>query len=560
MALKNNSMKLLTSIFALFTAFFVQAQKGDYNHHNHSLHSVELTNKDNTPYSIFRPQDFLSARAIERRERMGIPIDETDLPITPNYIQTIEQMGVAIHAKSKWLNSVAIHTKDKALLEKISKLPFVKTVKPLGKFRSVSKPILKKSRPSVDVSKHEADYYGQADNQIKMLGGDVLHQYGYTGKGVHVAVFDGGFLNVYRMPVFDSIYSNNRLLGTHDFVEGDDFVYESSSHGTNVLACMGSKAPHLIVGTSPDASFYLFKTEDVKGEFRTEEFNWVAALEYADSLGVDVVNSSLGYTGFNDTTMSYKYHQLDGKTALCSRGAEIGASKGILIVNSAGNEGDGKWHYIGTPADTKGVLSVAAVRPNGTRASFSSWGPTPDGRIKPDVAAQGRFTVVASMNKYDITRTNGTSFSSPVMAGMVASLRQAFPHKTSEEIKDAIKLSGSISSQPDSSLGYGIPNFFFAYMTMLDASIIIDHKGRLYYTPKPIKDQLHLFIEQRQAAPIKVTIYNPQMQEQYSYTGTTKGKEIKEIRLPNLEDYTAGVYFIKVEINAYPYWLEMVKE
>jgi serine protease AprX len=549
-------MKALTILFFLFLTSAISAQTAA---HKYSLHWIEFTDKNNTPYSTFRPQDFLSARAVQRRVTMGIAIEENDLPITPTYIQQVVAMGAPLHAKSKWLNSIAIHTRDIDLLNQINQLPFVKSVKPLGKFRKVSKPNLKKSKPSVDVSKHEIDYYGQADNQIKMLGGDVLHNYGYTGKGVQVAIFDGGFLDVYRMPVFDSIYSNDRLLGTHDFVEGDDFVYESSGHGTNVLACMGSKAPHLIVGTAPDASYYLFKTEDVKGEFRTEEFNWVAALEHADSLGVDVINSSLGYTGFDDTTMSYQYHQLDGKTTLSSRGANIGASKGILIVNSAGNEGDGPWHYIGTPADAEGVLSIAAVRPNGTRASFSSWGPTTDGRIKPDVAAQGRHTVVASINKYDITRTNGTSFSSPVMAGMVASLKQAHPDKTSEEIKDAIRLSGSLSSQPDSSLGYGVPNFFFAYLTMLEASIVIDHKGEMYYTPKPIENELHLFIEQRNPSVLKVSIYNKLMVEQFTETTETIGREIKEVRVPDLANYPAGVYLIKVEINAYPYWLEMIK-
>lgn len=550
-------MKLLVMLSIFLITTTIQAQ--DTNRNKYSLHWVELTDKNQTPYSIFRPQDYLSAKAIHRREVMGIPFDETDLPITPSYIQQIETMGASVHVKSKWLNSLGVHTRDNALLDKIKKLPFVKSVKPLGSLRKVTKPILKKDRPSVNPDNHEIDYYGQADNQIKMLGGDVLHSYGYTGKGVHVAIFDGGFTNVYRMPVFDSIYADKRLLGTHDFVEGDDFVYENSSHGTNVLACMGSKAPHLMVGTAPDASYYLFKTEDVKGEFRIEEMNWVAALEHADSLGVDVVNSSLGYTGFNDSTMSYKYHQLDGKTALCSRGANIGASKGILIINSAGNEGDGSWHYIGTPADAEGVLSVAAVRPNGKRASFSSWGPTPDGRIKPDVAAQGRYTVVASMNKYAITRTNGTSFSSPVMAGMVASLKQAFPNKTSEEIKDAIRLSGHISSKPDSSLGYGIPNFFFAYMTMLDASIVVNHEGKMYYTPKPIRDQLHLFVEQRKAALLKMTVYNKTMQPQFEYQGETKGKEIKEIRIPDLKKYPSGVYLIKIEIDAHPHWIEMIK-
>ena len=555
-------MKLLALLILLLHvgSYCAFAQDSDYNPQNHTLHWVELTDKNNTPYSIYKPQEFLSARALKRREVQGIVINEQDLPVDPSYVKQIKDLGVGIHATSKWLNAVAIHTMDKDILAKIAQLPFVKSMQPLGKYRSVSKPKLKQTRPKVNKSKHQADYYGLANNQIKMLGGDVLHNYGYTGKGVHVAVFDGGFLNVYRMPVFDSMYHHNRLLGTHDFVEGDDMVYESSSHGTNVLSCMGAKTPHLMVGTAPDASFYLFKTEDVKGEFRTEEFNWVAALEHADSLGVDVVNSSLGYTGFNDTTMSYKYHQLDGRTAMCSRGAEIGASKGIIIVNSAGNEGNDPWHYIGTPADSRGVLSVAAVAPNGKRTNFSSWGPTPDGRIKPDVAAQGGFTVVSSMTQYDVTRTHGTSFSSPVMAGMVASLKQAFPEKTSEEIKEAIKLSGHIATAPDTSLGHGIPNFFFAYMSMLDASIIVDYQNNVYYSSSIIDDELHLFVEQKAPASIKLTLYNKLFQEQYHYEGETPGKEIKEVVIPNLKDYPFGNYIVRLEINGYPYWLNIIKK
>lgn len=554
-------MKLFFLLPLLCWSVISNAQKEDYNHHNHSLHWVELTDKNNTPYSVFRPQEFLSARALDRRQTMGIAIDAYDLPVTPTYVDAIVALGAPIHAKSKWLNAVAIHTTDEAVLQKIEALPFVKAVRPLGKFRVVGQPKLKKTSPKVDPQKHQIDYYGDAANQIKMLGGDLIHQYGYSGKGVHIAIFDGGFLSVHAMPVFDSMYAEDRLLGTHDFVEGDDMVYESSTHGTNVLGTMASKAPYLMVGTAPDASYYLFKTEDVRGEFRTEEFNWVAALERADSLGVDVVNSSLGYTGFNDTTMSYTYAQLDGKTALSSRGATIGASRGILVVNSAGNEGDGPWHYIGTPADAPGVFTIGAVRPNGKRASFSSWGPTPDGRIKPDVAAQGRFTVVPSINKYGVSRTNGTSFSSPVMAGMVASLKAAFPEETSEAIKQAIRKSGSQAAAPDSSLGYGIPNFFFAYTMLLDASIIITRDNQLYYTPKPIDKQLHVFVERNSTAPVDITIYNKLMQPQASLTTMAKGRTIGEIRIPDLADYPTGVYLIKMEIgNNKPFWLEMVKE
>lgn len=534
-------------------------QKVDNNHHNHTLHWVELTDKQNTPYSIFRPQEFLSARAIERREQQGILIEENDLPISPNYLKAIEDLGIKIHAKSKWLNAVAVYTKDQEILAKIANFPFVKQIFPLGKARKVSKININKTRPKVDIKAHQIDYYGLANNQIKMLGGDILHQYGFTGEGVQLAVFDGGFSNVYRMPVFDSIYKDSRLLGTHDFVEGDDYVYESSSHGTHVLSCIGAKAPHLMVGTAPDASFYLFKTEDVKGEFRAEEFNWVAALEHADSIGVDVVNSSLGYTGFNDTTMSYKYHQLDGKTAISSRGANIGASKGIIIVNSAGNEGDGAWHYIGTPADAPGVLSIAAVRSDGKRARFSSWGPTYDGRIKPDVAAQGQNAMVAAMNRYAVRPTNGTSFSSPIMAGMVASLKSAFPYATSNAIKEAVRMSGHQSSEPDSSLGYGIPNFFFAYVMLLEGSIIMNHEGQLYYTPKPIEKEMHIFVEQKEPADIEVTVYNKLMQQQFHHKTYTEGREIKEVKIENLETFPKGVYLVRLAINNAPVWVELVK-
>lgn len=544
----------------LLAAGIAKAQDIDYSYRGYSLFWVELTDKDQTPYSVFHPQEFLSPRALARRTRMGIGIEENDLPVDPAYIRNIEQMGASIHARSKWFNSLAIHTQDTALLKRINALPFVKRIRPLGYYRAVTNSKLDDKRPKINTKKHTSNYYGEAFNQIRMLGGDVLHSFGYTGEGVHVAVFDGGFTDVYRMRAFDSLYANHRLLGTHDFVENDEQVYESSHHGTNVLGTMATNMPYLMVGTAPEASYYLFKTEDVKGEFRIEEFNWVAALERADSLGVDVVNSSLGYTGFNDTLMSYKYAQLNGATALSSRGANIGASKGLLIVNSAGNEGSGPWHYIGTPADAPGVLAVAAVRPNGKRASFSSWGPTPDGRIKPDIAAQGRFTVVPAIHEYDVTRTNGTSFSSPVMAGMVASLRSAFPDLTGEQLKQAIRQSGSIATEPDSSLGYGIPNFFFAYISLLDASIILDQQGRLYYTPLPIDDQLHLFIERPKGTPVELRLYTPQMQRCYEQHLTIQSPLIEEIRLPNLENYTPGVYILELVVNHVPYWLKIVKE
>ncbi len=528
-------------------------------HNNYSLHLVEFTNKIGTPYSVFRPQEYLSARALDRRAKMGILIDEYDLPINPSYIQKILAIGVDLQNKSKWLNAIAIHTQDNNKLRAIANLPFVKSVKILGKYRAVSKQADPKKRIKVETKRHTDNYYGEGLNQIRMLGGDAFHHLGYRGEGVQVAILDGGFKNVYRMPVFDSLRAEGRLLGTKDFVEGDAYVYESSTHGTNVLSCMGANSPYFLVGTAPDASYYLLKTEDVKGEFRTEELNWVAAVEYADSLGVDVINSSLGYTGFNDSTMSYSYEDMDGKTTYISRGARVGAAKGILIVNSAGNEGQGDWHYIGAPADVEGVWSIAAVNSNGKRVGFSSWGPTADGRIKPDIAAQGYATAVSSTYRYKISRISGTSFSSPVMAGMVASFKQAFPYKTAEEIKDVIKRGASQASEPDSSLGYGIPNYFVSYLMLSEACIVVDHTGAMFSTFSMIHNQLCVIVEQKKDSDIELLISDKLGQQKYSFKKKIKGGDIYEFKIPHLADWPADTYQLNIRMNGKSNYFYLIK-
>lgn len=425
---------------------------------------VELTDKFNTPFSYLRPQDYLSPRALARRQQQGIEIDETDLPLSPAYLKELEAAGAEITNKSKWLNAVAIYAPDSATREKIRLLPFVRRVYPLG-FRRQPQPPKNLRRIIRDSSGAKPDYYGFGANQAYMLDAPRLHAGGYDGRGVHIAIFDGGFENVYRMPAFDSLYKNNQILGTWDFVEGDEFVFEDSGHGTDVLACMAANMPHLLIGTAPQASFYLFKTEDTKGEFWIEEFNWVAAAERADSLGVDIINSSLGYTVFKDSTMTYEYPiDLDGRTTIAARGADIAVTKGIVVFNSAGNEGNKKWHYIGTPADAENVISVAATRADGQKALFSSVGPTSDGRIKPDLAAQGQEAYVASIFGYAVKTTSGTSFSSPILAGAVACLRQSLPAMPALEFKSLLQRHASQSKQPDTLLGYGIPHLFGAYL------------------------------------------------------------------------------------------------
>lgn len=496
----------IVALFILVFLGFTAVVKGQGI--NYSLYMVSFTDKMETPYSFFKPTDYLSPRAIERRIAQGIAIDVYDLPVVPNYVQQVLGKGCLLHGQSKWLNAIAIHTTDSIVLKNIENLPFVKEVRPLGLYRTAQEPKIFKAVTKVDSSKHVPAYYGYGTNQISMLGGTFLHHIGFRGEGVHVAIFDGGFMNTYRMPVFDSLYLQKRILGTHDFVERDRFVYESSQHGTNVLSTMAANKPNFLVGTAPDASYYLFKTEDVKGEFPSEEFNWVVAMEYADSIGVDVVNSSLGYTVFWDDSLSYTYEDLDGKTALASQGANVAVQKGLLIVNSAGNEGDGKWRYIGTPADVDGVFSVAAVDERGKRAYFSSWGPTADGRIKPDIAAQGQNAVIASMVRYEVGLTNGTSFSSPIMAGMVASLRQAYPNIPAQELLRAIKESGHLAAQPDSSLGYGIPNFGTAYLLLMEDGVLLYQDEILLKGGHLVKGPFDVILGGKKEEKINLELYD----------------------------------------------------
>ena len=392
-----------------------------------------------------------------------------------------------------------------------------------------------------------------------MLAGHVLHSMGHEGQGKKVAIFDGGFSSVYRMPAFDSLYANNRILGTRDFVEGDEFVYEASSHGTQVLSCMAANLPYLVMGTAPGASYYLFKTEDVGSEFKIEEFNWVAAAEYADSLGIDVINSSLGYTTFNDETMNYSYEDLNGKTGICSRGADIAVEKGMLVVNSAGNEGDGSWKYIGTPADGINVISVGAVKSNGSRASFSSYGPTPDGRIKPNVSAQGSRAIVAGMKGYAVTSTDGTSFSSPIMAGMVTTLWSAFPNKTNWEIKDAIEASGNQSTKPDSSLGFGIPDFFRAYVYLMEAGMAISGTGDVFSNSALIHDEMKIMVETEKAAMITYTLYNKMDEVVYSNILRSGPFEVKSLEIPNLKYLAPDFYYLKIAVGLNTYYSKFIK-
>lgn len=430
--------------------------------------------KNGTPYSIEHPEAFLSAAAIERRVKLHIPIDETDLPVNPDYVKQVKKVGVKLLNKTKWINGVTFQTNDKEKVDEIRNLPFIKEVRKVGKLvkpksDGMENEIMDQESMSQtpvndypDMKSDELKEYGMSYNQIKMLNGINLHKQGFTGKGVNVAVLDAGFFHVNKMRCFDqNLFEGGHLLGCRDFVTGDTLVFEDDTHGLMVLSCMAANWKGKMVGTAPDAKYWLIRTEDAFSEYPIEECNWATGAEFADSAGVDVINTSLGYTVFDLEEMNHSYSELNGKTSIIALAATMAARKGIIVCASAGNEGDGTWHYLGTPGDADSILTVGACNPYEEIAPFSSFGYSSDGRIKPNVTAQGRSSTVSGLSN-NFVQADGTSFSSPILCGMVACLRGANPTKTVLEIITAIELSASQYATPDPRFGHGIPDFALA--------------------------------------------------------------------------------------------------
>ncbi|MDO8367525.1 MAG: S8 family serine peptidase [Saprospiraceae bacterium] len=468
----------MQKLIILFALLCLCSQQSLYSQRTNK-YWIEFSDKNNSPYCTCRPAEFLSARALERRALANIEVVENDLPVNPDYLKQLKINGVEIHNSSRWLNSAAVMA-DSASAEQLKTLPFVRSVSYLGphlKYRNPPNRPLKsraplKSNPAI--LGDDIPIWGYASQQNQLLGLPILHLAGHRGKDIWVAVMDGGFTNADTIPMFDSVGLQGRLFPGWDFVERDAGVFEGAQHGTSVLSVMAADLPGYFVGTAPDATYFLLKTEDTGGEFPIEEVNWVAGAEWADSLGVDIINASLGYTSFNDNLLSHTFSDLDGRTAIGSKGAAIAATKGMIICNSAGNEGDGTWRYIGVPADAPGLIAVGAVGSssdrntgNGTeRALFSSFGPSADGRIKPDLVAPGDQIVVAGNVGIALGLSSGTSLASPMLAGALASLWSAFPEKTAAEILDAVYASADQHEKPDNARGYGLPEIANAWIDL----------------------------------------------------------------------------------------------
>ena len=425
------------------------------------MYRLYLKDKSGCGYQLENAEQFLSAKALERRHRQGLELDSTDLPVNETYVEKVREQGVDVVGRSKWNNTLLVRGKSQKTLRALATLPFVsRVVKVWTSPDSLAKPIRQNYRREFNEwDTLTESIYGAAEEQIRLLNGIRLHQHGYRGRGMTIAVLDGGFMNTDLIPCLQNI----KLLGTRDFVEPPSKdIFKEMDHGTMVLSAMAVSVPNLFTGTAPEASFWLLRCEDVQTETLAEEDYWACAAEFADSVGVDVINSSLGFHAFDDATMNHQYSELDGQQALISHTASLLARKGIVLVSSAGNEGMGTWKKINFPADAHNIITVGSVTPAGMNASFSSIGPTADGRIKPDVMAMGSPAAVVT-GRGTIIRDIGTSFSAPQVTGLVACLWQACPEKTALEVIEAVRKSGNRYAQPDDVFGYGVPDFMKAY-------------------------------------------------------------------------------------------------
>lgn len=520
---------------------------------------VQFTDKNNTPYSLSTPSDFLSTRAIQRRQAQGIQYVETDLPVDPAYVTAIENLGVQVLTRSKWFNAVSIYTTNPNILTQIQALSFVQATQKVARMESYNNDGVNLYR-ELDINQTAAPLslydYGAGTNQIEMLNGQVLHNNGFTGQGKVIAVIDAGFLNVDVLPIFQNLWDNKQILGVRDFVTGDSTVFEDFQHGMNVLSLMGGYLPGQLIGTAPGASYWLLRSEDVGSEYVIEEDNWVVAAEFADSVGADIINSSLGYTTFDISAQNHSYADMDGNTARVTIGADIAASKGILVVNSAGNSGNSAWHYIGAPADGDSVLTVGAVDEFGDYAPFSSTGPTSDGRIKPNVVAQGASAAIQSPNG-NISYGNGTSFSSPIIAGMAACLWQAHPGLTNIQLLEAIQQSGSQSMNPDSLLGYGIPNF--AQASVILSRIEILQQSSFVVSPNPFTDFLNLEMYLLDSQDVSIQLFDLMGRKYYEQSGIMNFPGYSTVEISGLAQMQTGLYILKISTGRKSYSLKVIK-
>lgn len=534
------------ALMVISSGTLIQSQENTFNYY----YRIYFNDKGENKTGDYLPGQLLSERALARRQKAGIPLlDLRDIPVSTIYIRQIISMGFELHCRSKWMNSALFKTYHLEDTNQINNLPFVKDVRivknPSGKG-------LRNNKFDLIIEQSSPIPY---DRPITMINGTSLHESGFQGKGVLVAVLDGGFFNTDRVTSLMPLRSRNGIKAVYDFVKNDESVYDYHDHGTAVLSVLAGDIPGGIKGTAPSADYILLRTEDTETEFPVEEDFWAAAAEFADSIGADIISSSLGYSYFDDPSLDYKFADLDGNTTFVTQVADIAASKGILVVNSAGNERNKTWKYIIAPSDGDSVIAVGAVDGNKIISAFSSAGPSADGRIKPDLVAMG-VQVPVQTDVSNIFRASGTSFSCPIITGMCASLMQAVPKAVNTDIAYALRLaSDRFNSQPDTLYGYGVPDFKNA-LTYLQELLLPKPEDVPLIGPNPFTTDINI-IFQHDPSRLKI--------EFFTLSGSLISRRIynsyagRYLKLSDLQNAEDGIYIIRLTTPDRVYTHKVIK-
>lgn len=536
---------ILLALFSFSNVEFSVAQNKKY--------WVMFTDKNGTPFSVATPSAYLSPKSIQRRINQGIAINNSDLPVNPAYVAQIAATpSVTVLYRSKWLNGVVVLTNTTSIAT-INSYTFVSTTNKVNKYK-ITLPIISNQNPDASqlnsnktLNTNTAGYnYGEAIHQTQLLGVDCLHNKGFRGQGMTIAILDDGFNGANTNPIFDSLFLEKRLLGTRDFVTGDTLVFEDDTHGAYCLSTMAGNKPGTIIGTAPKAKYWLLRTEDVATETISEEYNWCRGIEFADSVGADVTTTSLGYTTFDiggPNLNDHSYATLNGRTAPMSIAANMAARKGIFVLNAAGNDGGNPWHYIGVPSDADSICTVGAVDSLKNKAGFSSFGPTFDGRIKPDLCSQGWNAFVCGPGPNPFYG-NGTSFATPILAGAVTCLWQSKPFLRNMQLMAGLKQYAHNALNPNNNIGWGVPNMCYTYNSTIGIGIKENEKDNSVISiyPNPANNQLTVNLNSVSAKQITLKVID------------VLGKEVKceSVKVSetsyslNLSSLNNGAYFILV--------------
>lgn len=529
-------------LFCLLTGYFHTSAQTQ-------LVFVHFTDKPNKAAFFANPLSELTQKSLNRRTTLGISLNDQDAPIEQSYIQNLQNLGFTITDYSKWLNGVIVNATP-AQITVLQTQPFVSSVESFVRNNTPGSKIISthKWKDITDTHKILTTFnYGSGTAQIDQVNIKPLHLAGYTGTGISIAVIDNGFPSVDTGNAFSRLRNNNKIKAGYDFVTKTNDIYNPSlnAHGTVVLGAIGGYLENTFVGSAPDADFYLYRSENSTVEIPEEEIYWIEAAEEADRKGVDIITTSLGYNVFDDPQYNYSYADMNGSTSFIARGAGIAAEKGIFVLAATGNSGDKPWHYLLTPADNAKVFSIGAVDSTGNSPAFTSYGPNSLGVTKPDGSTQGvATTTVLGDNTFT---TNGTSIATPIAAGGVACLIQAFPTMNREQIRTQLRQTASLFPNHTDQMGYGILNFGNLYNVVLNTSEVVK-KEKFTLFPNPAKNILNIATELEVKS---LEIYD------------NLGRLIRKVdhqKSVKVDDFAKGTYYLKAQTKDRVYYEKFIKE